>query len=318
VKISAVAFNPVDYKMRQGNFGGEFPLVLGSDASGVVEEVAEDVKSFKKGDEVMVFPFGTGKSNGSYAEYMTVSQYLIGHKPKNVSLVDAAAIPLVALTTHECVMRRSKVNKGDAAFVVGASGGTGSFAIQFLQLQGADPIIVTAGSEESASYIRENFGIPNEHIVRYKVYKSTEALAGHVKSLTRDGQGVAFAYDLHGGDMKTACFYALKLGGHVVTIVEEDPKYVTPLYASQTHNCLFMKNGDLSTVFIGAAAFAGGPDSWKQYNEDLEYIARLFETGKLKLPKITIVGHFSSETVKDAHNRLEKGSTTGKLIMQVP
>jgi NADPH2:quinone reductase len=318
VKLAAAAFNPVDFKMREGNFGGDLPLILGGDASGVVEEVGEGVTQFKKGDEVMLFPFGSGKSNGSYAEYMTISEHLVGKRPKNVSLVEAAAIPLVGLTVNEAVMRRTNVKKGDAVFVAGASGGTGSMAVQFLKIAGADPIIATAGSDDSEEYLCSHLGLKKENIIRYKD-KSVDEISATIKHLTH-GEGVKHAFDLVGGDMKLACIASLALKGRVITIVEEsDPKFPTPLYPSQNQKySFFMKDADFATVFVGAAAFFGKPDSWKVYNEDLLYIARLFETDQLKLPQITNVGHLSTESVVKAHQMLEKGATKGKIIMEIP
>eukprot|EP01111_Echinosteliopsis_oligospora_P003902 TRINITY_DN1612_c0_g1_i1.p1 TRINITY_DN1612_c0_g1~~TRINITY_DN1612_c0_g1_i1.p1 ORF type:complete len:351 (+),score=94.72 TRINITY_DN1612_c0_g1_i1:172-1224(+) len=319
IKLSAAAFNPVDTKRRKGKFDPSCPVVLGSDASGVIDTVGEGVTYFKKGDEVYTFVMGdeTAKSSGSYAEYISIDEHLVAHKPKNIDLADAAALPVVALTVYDLIVGRAKIQEGDSVFVAGASGGTGSLAVQLLQHVGASPIIVTAGSDESEEYIHSHFGIPKKNIIRHS-NKSVADISSEVHQISGP-KGVKFAIDLVGGNMKELCFHVIALWGHILTIVEEDdPKYCTPLYPSQSGpNSLFMKDATFSTIFVGAGCFSQDSSVLQKYRKDLTEISKLFEQGKLKAPRIT-KGPFSLETIEKAHKQLETGSTKGKLIMTIP
>src|SRR5690242_16901048 len=82
IRIKASGFNPVDFKIRQGHFGGKTPLILGSECSGVIDAVGEETRAFREGDEVYAMSFGQG-SNGSYAEYLCIPEAFVSKKPEN-------------------------------------------------------------------------------------------------------------------------------------------------------------------------------------------------------------------------------------------
>jgi len=318
IKLIASSFNPVDYKMRNGMFGGDFPMVLGHDGSGVIDEIGTGVTNFKKGDEVYAFIFGHPKSNGAYAEYVSLPQQFVAHKPKSLSFEDAAGIPLVGLTAL-CVVQRAKAVKGQAAFVAGASGGVGSIVVQLLRDIGAYPIVATAGSDESAEYIHSHLKIPKEHIVKYN-NKDRATLATEVKNLSPNKSGFPIAIDLWGNEMKKLAFDVLSIDGHVLTIVEEDHDFITPLFPSNKQpSSLFGVNGSFTMVFIGARALAAKePSDWAVYGQGLEELAKLIDAGKVTAPKITNIGHLKASEVVKAHKELENGHIKGKLIISIP
>lgn len=132
-------------------------------------------------------------------------------------------------------------------------------------------------------------------------------------------EGFPYSIDLVGGKMKTLAFNVVGLGGHVLTIVEEDdPSFPTPLYPSQNPRCLFMVNATLSTVFIGAAGIVGKrPEDWETYREGLKALAKLFDDGSITAPKVTNVGPLTAENVRKAHEQLEDGHTKGKLVVSI-
>eukprot|EP00026_Physarum_polycephalum_P011141 Phypoly_transcript_11341.p1 GENE.Phypoly_transcript_11341~~Phypoly_transcript_11341.p1 ORF type:complete len:325 (-),score=32.41 Phypoly_transcript_11341:148-1122(-) len=260
IKLRATSFNPVDWKLRKGYFGGELPLILGNDSAGIIDEIGEGVKDFAKGDEVYVFVFGFLKSNGGYAEYVSLPQQYVALKPKSLTFEEAAAIPIAGLTAYELVVKKAKIIKGQPVFVAGASGGVGSFVVQLLRNLGAFPIVTTAGSESSANYIYMQLGIPKEHIVRYD-NKSEDEIAETLLSLTSDRAGFSHAFDLVGGASKMLCFRVLAMEGHVLTIVEEEnANFLTPLYPSQSTHSLFSCNGVFSAVLrLGTYGTYGFP-----------------------------------------------------------
>lgn len=317
VKVHATSFNPVDWQIREGQFGGEFPLVLGQDSAGVIDAVGEGVQKFKVGDEVYAFIFGPHKSNGGYAEYVSLPQEFVGPKPKKLSFDDASSVPLAALTAYS-IVTRARVQKGDTVLVIGASGGVGSFLVQLLRHFGAGTIVTTAGSDSSAEYIHTHLNLPKENILRYD-NKSLDDLTAEAKKFTKDSMGFPIAIDLVGDKMKTFAFKAIRVAGHVLSIVEEnDPKYVTLLYPIQSMESIFMKDASFTTIFIGARTYLNEPTEWAPLGEDLASITKLIDDGSIVVPRVTKVGHLNVETIRKAHEQLEGGHTKGKLVISIP
>ena len=131
VRVVVAGTNPVDAKLRaDGSFAGlEPPVVLGSDVSGVVEEVGAGVADLAPGDEVYYTPeiFGPG-SNGGYAEYNLVGAGIVAKKPASISHEEAAAVPLAGGTAYEVLVRRLGLRVGETVLIHGGAGGVGSFA----------------------------------------------------------------------------------------------------------------------------------------------------------------------------------------------
>src|SRR6202166_489294 len=127
IAAAAASVNPIDWKIRSGarqkDFPLSFPAILGCDVSGVVRAVGANVKHFKPGDRVLAF------SNATYAELVAVPDSDVTHLPDGVDLVDAAAIPLVALTGDQLVRLATNVKKGQIVLITGALGSVGRAAI---------------------------------------------------------------------------------------------------------------------------------------------------------------------------------------------
>jgi NADPH:quinone reductase-like Zn-dependent oxidoreductase len=127
IATAATSMNPIDWKIRSGarqkDFPQVFPAILGSDVSGVVRAVGPNVKNFKPGDRVLAF------SRKTYAELVAVPESDVTHLPDGVDLVDAAAIPLIAVTGDQLVRRATNVQKGQTVLVTGALGSVGRAAV---------------------------------------------------------------------------------------------------------------------------------------------------------------------------------------------
>lgn len=157
IKIMAIAVNPVDYKVRQSAAKDselDEPKVIGWDAAGIVERVGKDVKLFKEGDEV--YYSGDITRPGCYAEYQLVDERIVGHKPKNLSWEEAAALPLTGLTAWESIFDRLKIKEGSGAgkniLIIGGAGGVGSIAIQLLKTLTRYKIIATASRDATRNW----------------------------------------------------------------------------------------------------------------------------------------------------------------------
>jgi NADPH:quinone reductase-like Zn-dependent oxidoreductase len=139
VHVMAAGVNPVDGLIRSGRYAQFFhtnlPLIPGYDIAGTVEKTGPAVTTFKPGDAVYAY-IGL-EEGGGYAEYAVVTGKEAAPKPKSVSFVEAAAVPVVALTAWQALVDTAKLSAGQSVLIHGGSGGVGSFAIQFAKLRGA-------------------------------------------------------------------------------------------------------------------------------------------------------------------------------------
>ena len=157
IQVKATSVNPIDTKVRSGAVPAvspAFPAVLHGDVAGIVSEVGEGVTEFKLGDEVYGCAGGFKDTGGALAQYMLADARLIAHKPKNISMEEAAAIPLVAITAWEALFDRAKIKAGDEILIHGATGGVGHVAIQLAKWAGAK-VYTTASTPEKLQIARD-------------------------------------------------------------------------------------------------------------------------------------------------------------------
>ena len=176
VEIHAASVNPIDNKIRSGEFKlilpFTLPVALGSDLAGVVVKVGANVKAFKPGDEV----FGHPDSSvvGTFAEYIAVAEADLALKPKSLTMEEAASVPLVALTAWQALFERAKVKKGDKVFIQAGSGGVGIFAMQLAKHAGA--IVATTAGTASAELVR---GLGADTVIDYRSEDFSNVLSGY-------------------------------------------------------------------------------------------------------------------------------------------
>jgi len=146
IEVINTSVNPLDWKVREGWLADEnlhqLPLTLGWDVSGRIVKTGSDVGNFTLGDEV--FAFSDITRNGAYAEYIAVNASSVAAKPKNLSHAQAAAVPLTSLTAWQAINDISNIKSGDRVLIHGASGGVGSFAVQFAKMAGAKVTAVSS------------------------------------------------------------------------------------------------------------------------------------------------------------------------------
>ncbi|WP_394616217.1 NADP-dependent oxidoreductase [Lentzea sp. JNUCC 0626] len=142
VRVHAAGVNPVDWKTRAGSgMAGvqTFPFINGWDVSGVVEEVGFGVTTLKVGDEVYGMPWFP-RAASAYAEYVTAPSRHFAKKPQSLTHVEAAALPLAALTAHQILIDTADVQKGQKVLITAAAGGVGHLAVQIAKAHGAHVI----------------------------------------------------------------------------------------------------------------------------------------------------------------------------------
>lgn len=156
IRIRAAGINPVDWKTREGRqaqrFPHVFPVVLGWDASGVVEEAGPAAVGFEPGDEVFAYCRKHFIGEGTYAEQVVVPDSFVARKPERLSFEEAAAVPLAALTARQCLLEKLELRSGETILVHAAAGGVGHFAVQLAAALGARPI--GTAREENHEFLR--------------------------------------------------------------------------------------------------------------------------------------------------------------------
>lgn len=201
VKVRAAGINPIDWKIREGaggRMGLELPIRLGSEAAGTVERLGPGVTGFAPGDAV----FGMTGS-GAFADYVAVDAAAMTRTPAGMDLVQAAAIPLAALTAWQALFDVAGLEAGQRLLVTGGSGGVGSMAVQLAKAHGAHVTAMASGA--NADYVR---GLGADVFVDYTVQPFEDVL--------RD---LDVVFDTVGGDTFERAFRVLRPGGILVTAV---------------------------------------------------------------------------------------------------
>jgi NADPH:quinone reductase-like Zn-dependent oxidoreductase len=165
VQIHAASVNVLDSKIKSGEFKAllkyKFPLILGHDVAGVVVKVGANVRRFNVGDEVYARP--ADYRVGTFAELIAINEADVARKPINVSMEEAASIPLVGLTAWQALVEKAQLKKGQKVFIQAGSGGVGTFAIQLAKHLGAT--VATTASVANADWLK---GLGADAVVDYK------------------------------------------------------------------------------------------------------------------------------------------------------
>ncbi|PUA30515.1 MAG: NADPH:quinone reductase [Cellvibrio sp. 79] len=202
VKVYAAGVNPVDWRIRSGagkRFGLTLPIPLGSEIAGTIEKLGEGVTGFKVGDAV----YGKIRTGG-FAEYAIAHVDDLAHKPQRINFVQAAAIPLAALTAWQAMFDLGKLTQDQRILITGASGGVGSLAVQLAKAKGAYVIGTASGNNEN--FVKQ-LGV--DEFVDYTRYNFAEVI-----------KDVDVVFDTVGGETYQNAFQTLKPGGYLVTAVD--------------------------------------------------------------------------------------------------
>ncbi|MEG4962306.1 MULTISPECIES: zinc-dependent alcohol dehydrogenase family protein [unclassified Microcoleus] len=300
VRLRAAGINPIDTKLRaRGTFYPEkTPHVLGCDGAGVVEAVGAGVQSFQVGDEVFFCNGGLGGSRGTYAEFAVVDQRFLALKPAALSFAEAAAAPLVLITAWESLYDRGRLQAGQTVLIQAGAGGVGHVAIQLAKLQGAE-VCTTVSSEEKANFVKQ---LGADSVI---LYKNTDVV-DEVLTWTQ-GQGVDLAFDTVGGETFYKTIPAVKIYGDLVTILEPDPALGNLTTAR-------MRNLRISLELMLTPMLQSLVEEQEQQAHILQKCARLCDRNLLK---IHVSQTFPLEQAQAAHELLETGSVTGKIVLLI-
>ncbi|WP_293299702.1 zinc-binding alcohol dehydrogenase family protein [Pedobacter sp. UBA4863] len=302
IKISAIAVNPVDYKIRQNSAKDttlELPKIIGWDACGVVEAVGENVTLFKVGDEV--FYAGDLNKPGCNAEFQLVDERIVGKKPKNLSNEAAAAMPLTSLTAWEILFDRIRISaekdKGKTVLIIAGAGGVGSVAIQLAKKIAGLNVVATASRPQSIAWCRQ---------------MGADVVVNH-QNLIEEVRSAGFEYvdfildfvDTNG--YWDAMAELIKPQGHIASITGS----ATPIAL----NKLKTKSASFSWEFMYTRSIFQTEDMIQQHYI-LNKMANLLDEGIIKHTLTQTLNGLSAETLKLAHEQLESGTTIGKLAIK--
>jgi NADPH:quinone reductase-like Zn-dependent oxidoreductase len=296
VRIAASGVNPLDTKIRAGkalHAKQPLPAVLGVDMAGVVEEVAFGVTTFSPGDEVYGMVGGVGGLQGTLAELIAVDAGLLAHKPKTLSMRQAAAMPLSIVTAWEGLVDRARVHTGQAVLIHGGAGGVGHIAVQIARAFGAQ---VFATVSQNKKNIVEGLGaIPID-------YRST-TVAEYVAACT-GGKGFDILYDTIGGATIDACFLAVRpYTGHVLSCLGWSTHSLAPLS---------FRGATYTGVFTLLPLLTG--ENYSHHGKILAQATELAEAGELT--PLLNEQRFSTADIAAAHALVEAGSL-GKVVVEV-
>lgn len=298
VKIEASSVNTVDTMIRK--MGKELPLapntpaILGMDFAGRVEAVGDGVTGYSIGDEVYGCAGGLADLPGTLAEYIAADFNLIAHKPKNLSMREAAALPLVAITAYEG-LQRADIGPGQKVLVHGGSGGVGHVAVQLAKHWGTH-VFSTGGGESQLDLIEKLGATP----INYK----TETVEGYVDKHTK-GAGFDLVFDSVGGTNLLKSFEAAALNGQVATTVS-----MCELDLTTAH----FKGLSLHVVFMLIPMLHNFRRA--DHAKILRELATISESGGLR--PVLDEKRYTLEQAGHAHRRLESGQAMGKVVIDTP
>lgn len=297
VRIAASGVNPLDTKIAAGKAAHAHPVlpaILGIDMAGTVEAVGEGVDGFQPGDEVYGMTGGIAGVQGSLAQYAAVDAELLAHKPRNMSMREAAALPLVFITAWEGLVDRAGVKAGKTVLVHGGAGGVGHIAVQIARAFGAD---VYATGEASQREIIESYGAT---AIDFRASDVEDYVARH-----SDGEGFDIVYDTVGGPTLDASFRAARIyDGHVVSCLGWGTHALAPLsFRAATYSGVFT----LLPLIRGKGRAAHGAI--------MREATRLVEAGKVKVRLNP--AEYTLADVHAAHRFIIDGKADGKLVVSV-
>ena len=301
VEVHAASVNPLDSKIRDGAFKQilpyRLPLVLGNDVAGVVTRVGANVRRFKPGDQVYARP--DKDRIGTFAEYIAMDEAAVALKPANLTMEEAASIPLVALTAWQALVEIAQLRKGQKVLIHAGSGGVGTFAIQLAKHLGAT--VATTTSEANVDLVKR---LGADIAIDYKKDSFEKRLGGYDVVLNSLGK-----------DILEKSVSVLKPGGKLISISgPPDAQFakanglswflqqVTRLLSFGIRKKAKRQRASYSFLFMRASG------------DQLSKVTALIEAGIIR-PVIDRV--FPFEQAPEAMAYVETGRARGKVVVRV-
>ena len=263
VEVHAAGINPIDNILHAGYLQQmlelSFPHIMGYDVSGIVVEVGKDVRSVKVGDEVFARP--NQEDAGSIAEFARIHENELAIKPKNMSHIDAASVPLAGLTAWQALVTKGNINCGDKVLIHAGSGGVGTLAIQIAKYFGAE--VTTTTSSKNKDLVKS---LGADLVIDYTTQSFENELSNY-----------DLVIDAIGGDTLTKSFKVLKKGGRLVSIKGQDTEnlakeygvnfewfFMSPDGEMLTEIASLISQGTIKTVIDSTYSMKQAPEAFEQ------------------------------------------------------
>ena len=262
VEVHAAGINPIDNILHAGYLQQmlelSFPHIMGYDVSGIVVEVGKDVRSVKVGDEVFARP--NQEDAGSIAEFARIHENELAIKPKNMSHIDAASVPLAGLTAWQALVTKGNINRGDKVLIHAGSGGVGTLAIQIAKYFGAE--VTTTTSSKNKDLVKS---LGADLVIDYTTQSFENELSNY-----------DLVIDAIGGDTLTKSFKVLKKGGRLVSIKGQDTEnlakeygvnfewfFISPDGKMLTEIASLISQGTIKTVIDSTYSMKQAPEAFE-------------------------------------------------------
>ncbi len=296
VRVAASGLNPLDTKIRAGaaaHARHPLPLVLGIDLAGTVEAIGEGVTAFQPGDQVYGMTGGVGGIQGSLAQYAAVDARLLARKPANLSMHEAAALPLAFITAYAGIVDRARLQRGQTVLVQGGAGGVGHVAVQLAAALGGRVFATASAGKQDT--VRHLGAVPID-------YTSTSVDA-YVAAHTA-GEGFDLVVDTVGGATLDASFAAVRHFGHVVSALGWGTHALAPLsFREATYSGVFT----LYPLLTGKLR--------AHHGEMMSEATRLVEQNQLK--PLVDARRFTLATAEQAYAAVTDGSAQAKIVVEI-
>lgn len=303
IEVKAISGNPTDIRTRDGKQEDDDSFtVVGRDVAGVVVATGEDSSLFKEGDEV--FYAGATDRPGGQSEFHLVDERLVGRKPKNLDFPQAAALPLTSITAYEAFFDRLDISKdaaenaGKSILIIGAAGGVGSIAVQIAKLAGLT-VIGTASRSETVEWVKDHGADQtiNHH----------EPFGPQLENLGLNGVEYIFCLNNVDDHMAEMANVILPQGKICSILPTEKPLDMA----------LFSKSVTFVFELMFTRSLFQTADMVQQHSL-LNELADWVEAGKIHSTVTKTLHPISVETLKEAYNQIQKGSTIGKVVLEGP
>lgn len=278
IRVIAAGVNPASAKFRAfvRSLTEDRPINFGWDIAGIVESTGPTAAKFKKGDAIFAaLPLLTG---GGYAEFVIVDENIAVAKPKSLTFVEAAAVPVTAMTAWQALVDAGGVTEGQTVLIQGGSGGIGTFAVQIAKAKGAK--VIAVASTANQEYLKE---LGADIAIDYKTQ--------NFEDIAKEAGGVDLVLDIVGGDTQKRSFNVLKKGGVLISVMGDPDQ-----------NLAKEKGVTAKSIFV------------ESDTADLAQIVAMIDAGQIK---VTVSKVLPLADAAKAHEQVETGHTRGKIVLKV-
>jgi NADPH2:quinone reductase len=296
VRIAASGLNPLDTKIRAGeaeHAKHPLPLVLGIDLAGTVTALGAGVTRFSVGDKVYGMAGGVGGIQGSLAQYAALDADLLAHMPSNLSMREAAALPLAFITSYAGIVDRAHLQAGAKVLVQGGSGGVGHIAVQLARALGAE--VYATASAHHGEWLRQLGATP----IDYRAQTVEQYVAAYTQ-----GEGFDVVVDTVGGAMLDASFAAVRHFGHVVSALGWGTHALAPLS---------FREASYSGIFTLYPLLTGRYRA--HLGEMMREATRLVESGALA--PVVDPRRFNLQTAEAGYELVTSGTARAKVVVEI-